>query len=78
MWSKADPHARHGLTLARDRLEQARPNKNEVDRSVATAEAIYWLMLADHESTDFATCGLSSSTIRSPQLSSSPPEQRGR
>lgn len=45
MWSKVDPHARHGLTLALDRLEQAR--RSESDWFAATGEAIFWLMLAD-------------------------------
>jgi hypothetical protein len=47
MWSRVDPHARRGLTLALDRLEQARVANTESDWFVAAAEAIVWLMLAD-------------------------------
>jgi len=47
LWSEIDPHARRGLTLALDRLEQARVANNEIDWFVAAAEAIFWLMVAD-------------------------------
>lgn len=47
MWSEIDPHARHGLTLALDRLEQARLANNEIDWFVSACEAIFWLRLAD-------------------------------
>jgi hypothetical protein len=47
MWTQVDPHARHGLALALDRLEQARLANNEVDWFVAAAEAIFWLVVAD-------------------------------
>ena len=47
MWSEIDPPARHGLTLALDRLELARLANNEIDWFVSASETIFWLMLAD-------------------------------
>lgn len=47
MWPDIDPHARRGLILALERIEQARIANNETDWFVSAAEAILWLMLAD-------------------------------
>lgn len=47
MWSEVDPHPRGGLTLALDRLEEARIANSEIDWFVSAAEAILRLMGAD-------------------------------